>query len=160
VPQSISIPRQILDFCLVATVGSPSKFGDLAPQSSFPEVTTMMRATTLLIVLLISVAARAEQGAPSSTVLSDMGLADLQILTDREASAIRGFGFDPGSHLAGFEHYQLSKTEFKERVAEFRDRIKNHTFKGAVRFKDSIDDFHDHVRKFHDKVAHFKHKIH
>jgi hypothetical protein len=89
-----------------------------------------------------------------------MGLAGLQILSDREASAIRGLGFEPGSHLAGFESYQLSKTEFQEHVAEFRARIEIHTFAGAARFKNSIENFHEHVTKFHDKVSHFKHKIH
>jgi hypothetical protein len=159
VPLGISISRQILDFCRIAAVGSPSNSVNWPAEFSSGG-DNVMRATTLLIVLTMSVTARAEQGVPSSTVLSDMGLAGLQILSDREASAIRGFGFEPGSHLAGFEHYQLSKTEFKERVAKFRERIKNHSFKGSARFKDSIEDFHDRVRKFHDKVAHFKHKIH
>ncbi len=120
----------------------------------------MTRAAALMIVLTIYSAARAELGTPSSTVLADMGLAGLQILSDREATAIRGHGFEPGSHLAGFENYQLSKVEFQEHVAEFRDRIKNHTFAGTVRFKNSIDDFHEHVTKFHDKVSRFKLKIH
>jgi hypothetical protein len=120
----------------------------------------MTRAAALMIVLSMYSATRAEQGAPSSTVLADMGLAGLQILSDREASAIRGHGFEPGSHLAGFESYQLSKFEFQEHVAEFRDRIKHHTFAGAVRFKTSIDGFHGHVTKFHDKVSRFKLKIH
>jgi hypothetical protein len=120
----------------------------------------MTRAATLMIVLTMYVTARAEQGMPSKAVLADMRLSGLQILSDHEASAIRGHGFEPGSHLAGFQHYQQSKAKFKEHVAEFRERIKNHTFAGKARFKNSIEKFHKHVKKLHDKVKHFKHKIH
>jgi hypothetical protein len=123
-------------------------------------MTTMMRATMLVIVFTMCMEACAEQSRPSPAVLADMGLDGLEILSDQEATAIRGFGFDSGSHLAGFESYQLSKTEFQEHVAEFRARIKSHTFKGAARFKGSIEDFGKHVQKFHEKVTHFKHKIH
>ena len=120
----------------------------------------MTRAAALMIILTMYAAARAESETPSTTVLADMGLTGLQILSDREASAIRGLGFEPGPHLAGFESYQLSKAKFKEHVAEFRERIKNHTFAGKARFKNSIEKFHKHVKKLHDKVKHFKHKIH
>jgi hypothetical protein len=120
----------------------------------------MMRAIMLVIVLTMSAGARAEQTMPNPSVLADMGLRGLHVLSDHEASAIRGFGFEPGSHLAGFEGYQLSKIEFQEHVAEFRERIKHHTFRGAARFKGSIEDFGKQVQKFHDKVAHFKHKVH
>jgi hypothetical protein len=120
----------------------------------------MMRVATLLIVFVTSAAVQAEQAAPSPQVLADMGLAGLQVLTDAQAAAIRGRGFEPGSQLDGFEHYQQSKIEFKERVAEFRHRIKHHTFAGKEGFQESIVIFHHHVKKFHEAVKAFKHKIH
>src|SRR5262245_31268761 len=98
----------------------------------------MTRAAALMIVLTMYAAARAESGTPSTTVLADMGITGMQILSDHEAATIRGHGFEPGSQLAGFEHYQQSKAAFKGHVAEFRKRIKNHTFPGNTRFKNSI----------------------
>jgi hypothetical protein len=89
-----------------------------------------------------------------------MGLARLQILSDREASTIRGRGFEPGSQLAGFESYQQSKAEFKDHVADFRERIKEHTFAGTATFKKSKENFQKHVKKFRDAVCDFKHKVH
>ena len=120
----------------------------------------MTRLAAFMILITTYAAARAEQGTPSTTVLADMGLAQLQLLSDTDALAIRGRGFEPGSHLVGFEHFQQSKAEFHEHVADFRDRIDGHTFAGAAGFKEAKRDFHKHVKKFHDAVRDFRHKIH
>lgn len=39
--------------------------------------------------------ASAEQGLPSESMLSAMGLAGMQVMSDEDALAIRGFGYDP-----------------------------------------------------------------
>ena len=120
----------------------------------------MTRVAALMIVVLSFAVVQAEQTSPSAAVLADMGLADLQILSDGEASAIRGRGFEPGSHLAGFESYELSKLEFQARVGEFRERIKSRSHKGAPGFASSKQRFEGHVTKFHDAVQIFRHKTH
>jgi hypothetical protein len=120
----------------------------------------MTRAAVLLMVFIASATAQAAESMPSTAVLAEMGLGKLQVLSDREASVIRGRGFEPGSQLAGFESYQQSIADFKEHVADFRERIKGHTFAGTERFKKSKDNFQKHVTKFRDAVCDFKHKVH
>jgi hypothetical protein len=120
----------------------------------------MTRVASLILVVAMCVTTHAGQETPSNAVLAEMGLSGLVILSDREASVIRGLGFEPGSHLAGFESYQQSKADFKETVAEFRERIKHHTFAGTAGFKKSQENFHRHVQRFHEAVKEFKHKIH
>jgi hypothetical protein len=120
----------------------------------------MTRIGALAIVFVMCAAAQADQRAPSVQVLAEMGLAGLQTISDSEALAIRGRGFDPSTALAGFESYEQSKVEFQTRVAEFRARIENHSFRGAARFANSKENFRKHVTSFQGAANRFKQKIH
>ena len=119
-----------------------------------------IRGTALLIALSASASIRAEHTVPSADVLTAMGLGELKFLTDQQASTIRGRGFKSGDILDGFEHFEASKAAFAEHVAEFRDRIEDHTFAGAAKFAKWKDGFAKDVAKYHAKVGAFQQRIH
>ena len=108
----------------------------------------MRYVAAIAIILAISATSRAAEGVPSQHVLAQMGLGGLQVMSDVDASAVRGSGFDPGDFLNGFEHYRQSIDNFHERVADFQDRIDDHVFKGKAGFEKSKENFHKHVMKF------------
>jgi hypothetical protein len=111
----------------------------------------MRYVTAIAIILAISATSHAAEGVPSQQVLAQMGLGGLQVMSDVDASAVRGSGFD-ASDLDGFEHYRQSIVNFREHVADFQDRIDGHVFKGKARFEKSKENFHKHVMKFHQAV--------
>ena len=106
----------------------------------------------LLITLVLSATARADLGAPSKQTLADMGLGSLQVISDAEAQAIRGAGFNPAKLLSGFAHYEQSKLEFRQRVQEFQERFDGRIFKGAASFQQHNANFQTNVNQFRAKV--------
>ena len=83
----------------------------------------MKLVTAIVLALALSAVVRAEQGIPSKQTLADIGLGSLRIISDTEAQAIRGAGFNPAKLLSGFAHYEQSKLEFQQRVQAFQVRI-------------------------------------
>ena len=59
----------------------------------------MRTAAVILVSLVLSNTAFGAEGAPSEQVLADMGLSSMQVLSDSEASTIRGTGFDGFRHI-------------------------------------------------------------
>lgn len=78
----------------------------------------MRPAAAIVASLVLSATAFGAQGAPSEQVLADMGLSGLQILSDSEASAIRGAGFD------GFDTYRHSIKLYHKTVKAFHKQVK------------------------------------
>jgi hypothetical protein len=98
------------------------------------------------------VTAQAEQGRPNQQTLADMGLGSLRVISDVEAQAIRGAGFNPAEFLNGFAHYEQSKAEFRARVKAFQDRIDAHFFKNTASFQKHKAEFQSRVVKFRSKI--------
>ena len=124
----------------------------------------MRRVVALAMVVGMSGSIQAAEGVPAQNVLADMGLAGMTIMTDAEASAIRGSGFKP-TDLNGFADYQQSINEFHEHVADFRERvaafqgrIERHIHKGKDGLKKSKENFHKNMKKFHRGTKKFRHK--
>lgn len=97
-----------------------------------------MRFAALLIgALLASCAAQAQAetvGLPSQEMLSQMGLSGIQVMTDQEASQVRGSGFSWGGHS------HLSKSIYR-------------LHKSVRKFHIWVKKFNRHVKKFHHRVS-------
>ncbi len=51
--------------------------------------------SVVLLLFAVASSVQAEQGQPSQSMLSDMGLASITVMSDAEAMAIRGLGYQP-----------------------------------------------------------------
>jgi hypothetical protein len=103
----------------------------------------MRPAVAIVIGLALSASAFGVEAKPSEQVLAEMGLSGLQILSDSDAMAVRGAGFD------GFATLHSSIKMFHRSVKEFHKAKKD--------FHKQVKDFHKMVKKFDRKISKMKH---
>jgi len=86
-----------------------------------------MRTTAaVLLGLALSSAAFGATTTPSKQALADMGLAGMQVMSDEEATSVRGMGFDGASQFhAAFADFQKQVTAFEKQVQDFRHDIES-----------------------------------
>ena len=99
-----------------------------------------MRIAALVIGAMLAnfaVEARADEGLPSEELLAEMGLSDIQVISDNEASTIRGTGYSwSGAYRYRQGIYKLHKwaRKFHKHARQFHRRIsKKHTFHTVYR---------------------------
>jgi len=56
-------------------------------------VRSVLSLSVALLLIVVASPVRAEQGLPSQSLLSDMGLTGIVVMSDADAMAIRGFGY-------------------------------------------------------------------
>jgi hypothetical protein len=91
----------------------------------------MRPAVALVIGLAMSATVYGAVDAPSDQVLAQMGLANMQVMSDDDAMVVRGMGFD------GFRELHHGIRDFHKQVKAFHREVK---------------DFHKEVKKFHRKM--------
>ena len=104
----------------------------------------MRIAAVLIGAALASVAhqAEAQQGLPSEAMLAEMGLSGIQIVSDEEASTIRGSGYSWGG---GAYRYRQGIYKFHKWVYKFHRWVR---------------DFHRHTKRLHHRVVKKHHGLH
>ena len=71
--------------------------------------------------------ARADNGQPSAETLAEMGLSGIHVVSDSEASSVRGSGY----YWGGAYRYRL----------------------GIYKFHSWVKKYHNHVKSFHNRIA-------
>ena len=92
----------------------------------------------------------AAANAPSRQVLAEMGLADLDILSDAQASTIRGAGFWPDKIPVSPKMiwYKMGITNHREHVDQFKQRVSGRTSTKEIWYRKETMQFRSNVAKF------------
>ena len=116
----------------------------------------------LLATFFLSLATNlcAQEGLPNEQTLRSMGLGDLVVLTDREATAIRGSGFRTKVQpiLPSLEKFEMWKAEFRMKADAFpvgEDKFRL----WQAKFRQQANQFPMGEAKFRMWQAHFRAKV-
>ncbi len=115
-----------------------------------------MRITAIVLgATLASLAfqAEAQDGVPGKDVLAEMGLSSLQVMSDEQASSIRGSGFSWGWGKAdpifnSFSKYRGWIDKHRGNVQDFQQRSKLHRSESSKNawYRQGVDDYRSKVK--------------
>lgn len=115
----------------------------------------MRLALASLFVFAVTTTAHADDGRPSGSVLADMGLYGIRVLSDHEGLAIRGLGNGPKDRepTEKFLQYEQHVTDLQTKVTEFKTRLADRSSPKADWYRSARTNYRSSVSSFQSKIG-------